>query len=138
MDNCMILDIVKSFLEIVDYSFKIKDRLIPPLDKESISYFLLKISELLSSVADDLEQSRYPHDKCGEMWSYMNSLQDKLKVKFDKNDLNSLNKLIHDCYQVELLLGQLNNLSQELKILNINKLREASGKFKAASELIKI
>lgn len=134
----MILDIVKSFLEIVDLSFKIKDKIIKPIDKEAVSFVLLQISNLLASVADDLEQNIYPHAKCGTMWSYMTSFQKKLEGKIDPDDVNYLSSLIKDCYQVERLLGELQRLDSINKESNLNKLREASGNFKAASELIKI
>lgn len=134
----MFLNIVKAFGEIVDIGFKLKDRLIPDLDKAGISYFLITISNLLSYVCEELENNRYPHSQCGEMYSYMKAFQSKLEGKISKEELTYLSTLIQECYQVERLLGQLNQLDNETRVLNLNKLKEVSGQFRAASELIKI
>ena len=111
----MFLDIVKAFGEIVDISLKLKDRLLPDLDREGISQLLITISDLLSYVSEELENNRYPHDKCGEMYAYMKAIQNKLEGKLSKEEVENLSNLINVCYQVEQLLGQLNQLD------NINR-----------------
>ncbi len=134
----MFLDIVKAFGEIVDISFKLKDRLSPDFDREGTSTLLLQISELLEHVTLELEARRYPFYKCGEMHFYMKAFQGKLEGKMTTEEVEYLSNLINECYQVERLLGELNNLTPIEKEMNLNKLKEASGQFRAASELIKV
>lgn len=126
------------FLNIIDAVFKIKDKISTKDDKEGASYFLNKIGNLLNSVADDLEKGIYPHDKCSEMWSYLKGFESIMESKISVSERVSLQNEIAKAYQVEKLLGELQQLSDSDRQKNINLLKSCAGSFYAASTLVKL
>lgn len=133
-----ILSGVLCFLNIVDVTFKVKDKFKGKEEKEGASYFLNKIGDLLNFVAIDLENNIYPHDKCSEMWSYLKGFESVLVNKISAEQLTDLQNQIAEAYRVEKLLGDLNQLSQSDRQKNINLLKSSAGSFYAASTLVKI
>lgn len=129
---------VLCFLNIVDTVFKIKDKINTKDDKEGASHFLNKIGDLLDSVADDLEVSIYPHNKCSEMWSYLKGFESIMESKISVTERVILQNEISQAYQVEKLLGELNQLSPELRQKNIATIKSAAGSFRAASTIIRL
>lgn len=133
-----ILTGVLCFLNIVDTVFKVKDKLHNKAEKEGASHFLAKIGDLLNSVADDLQNGVYPHDKCSEMWSYLKGFQSIMESKIGVAECTILQDEIGNAYQVEKLLGELNGLSPGDRQKNIAAIKSAAGSFHAASLIIKL
>lgn len=133
-----ILTGVLCFLNIVDVAFKVKDKFKGQQEKEGASYFLNRIGDLLNAVANDLEKNIYPYDKCSEMQGYLTGFQSVLKNKIPDEQLVYLETQIAQAYQVERLLGELNQMTPALRQVNINTLKNTAGSFYAASTLVKM
>lgn len=133
-----ILPGILCFLNIIDVVFKIKERLIKPVDKAAASTFLGHIGATLNVVADELEAGRYPHGKCQEMWHYMDELKGVLASTLDEAHLVYLTERIAESYRVEQLAGQLFNTDPAAKVENISVLRSAAGSFTAVANIIRL
>lgn len=132
-----ILSGIKIFLDIADtvYSFVKKSS---DTDKEAALQVLTDIGNLLQEVAIELDQSRYPHEKCAMMFEYMHGLKKVLKGQMSEDEVNRLQNMIEESYRVEQLLGQLNQLPEMERSFNINMIRAAAGSFWGVSKLIKV
>lgn len=133
-----ILTGVLCLLNIVDMLFKVKERFHSKEELDKVSNFLHNIGMLLQEVASDLEQNRYPHEKCAVMHEYMISLKDVLHKKLDPVEVTRLQELIEESYRVEKLLGELNQLGADNRTVNLSIIRTAAGSFLGLSELVKL
>ena len=130
-----ILSGILCFLNIVTTVDDFRRRLSSKEDKQALSNFLNDIGTLLLSVSGDLQDGRYPHDKCSTMFEYLTNIQSVLKGKLPEDELEKLQTWIEESYRVEQLLGQLNQLSPEERQYNIDTLRSISGRFVAFSKM---
>jgi hypothetical protein len=133
-----ILSGIACFLNIVNTVFTIKDKILPAKNKENIGNFLNDIGSLLQEVAIDFEQKKYPHDKCSIMFEYMNGMKNELTDKMNEEKITTLQNLIEESYRVEQLFSQLNQLTDEEKIYNINILKSIAGRFIGLGKLLRL
>lgn len=133
-----ILSGILCFLNIIDTVFKVKERLIKPVDKAAASGFLGHIGKLLGEVADELEAGRYPHGMCQEMWHYLDNLKAVLATVVDEVNLQYLVEQIAASYRVEQLTGELHSVDAVAKTENIRVLRSAAGSFTALANIIRL
>lgn len=134
-----ILTAILCFLQVANMSFTVLDRFkTTDKEREVLSNVLLQIGILLNTVADDLEKAVYPHGKCREMEHYAQQLKLVLQGKMSGEEIAELSKMLNESLQVERLLAELNNLSEENKKGNLEMLRTAAGSFMAWSNLSKI
>ena len=133
-----ILTGILCFFNIFKILLDIKEKLITDNDKIRASQFLYDIGMLLKDVASELEEGRYPHEKCAVMSEYLNNLVTVLKSKLDKDEIKRLEDLIDKSYRIEQLLGQLNQLSKEDREINISFLKEAAGNFLGLGNVLKL
>ena len=130
-----ILSGILCFLNIVTAVDDFRRRLSSKEDKQALSDFLNDIGTLLLSVSGDLQDGRYPHDKCSTMFEYLTNMKSVLKGKLPEDELEKFQTWIEESYRVEQLLGQLNQLSPEERQYNIDTLRSISGRFVAFSKM---
>lgn len=133
-----ILSGIMCFLNIVNTVFTIKDKISHGKNKENVGQFLIDIGNLLNEVSIEIEQNRYPHDKCSIMFEYMNGLKNALADKMEEEQIITLQSLIEESYRVEQLLGQLNQLTSEEKSYNINMLKSIAGRFIGLGKLVSV
>lgn len=131
-----ILTGILCLLQIADISFKVKDRIDNQEEKQTVSALLKNIGDLIDTVAADLEQNMYSHNRCGQMQHYMENLHVSLKGKMSNEQVDRLLELMQQSVQIEQLFGQMQNLDEKTKKENINLLRSAAGNFIAQSQLV--
>lgn len=129
---------VAAFLGVVNSVFSLvtQGKIILADDKAKVAALLNDIGQLIKEVAEDLDQNRYPHEKCSIMFEYMNGMKAKLQDKMDDGKLQQLQENIEQCYRVEQLLGQLNQLTSDQKQYNIDMMRSIAGRFIGLSKLL--
>ena len=133
-----ILTGILCLLQIADIALKVKDKIVSREEKQSVSVLLKNIGELVDSVAADLEQNVYSHNKCAQMEHFMHSLHNCLKGKITQEQVDKLVQLMQQSVQVEKLFGQMQQLDDVTKKENINQLRSSAGSFIAISQTILI
>jgi hypothetical protein len=116
--------------------FKLKDKISDREEKQRVSALLKDIGELVDSVAADLEQNVYSHNKCAQMEYHMQNLCSCLKGKISQEQVDRLVQLMQQSVQVEQLFGQMQQLDNEIKKENINQLRHGAGNFTAMSQTV--
>lgn len=131
-----ILTGILCLLQIADIALKVKDKIVSREEKQSVSVLLKNIGELVDSVAADLEQNVYSHNKCAQMEHFMHNLYSSLKGKLDHGQVDQLAQLMQQSVQVEKLFSQMQQLDDETKKENINLLRSNAGSFTAMSQLV--
>lgn len=136
--SAAILPGILCFLQVVDLVFKVKERFVSSRDLEKAALFLRLVGDLLDTVADEIDAGRYPHDKCQEMWHYMDELKTSLRGALNKKQLDFLAGKIEESYRVEQLCGQINGISASDKAENIKVMKAAAGSFIASSNLLKL
>lgn len=134
-----ILTAIACLLQIANMIFNLRERLELTKDqKQALSELLNNIGILINHVSLDLEKNIYPHDKCLQMEIYANELKNILSKKMKPDEIDKLNKLLNESVKVEKLFGELNNLSIESKVRNLELLGIASSSFVTSGEIIKI
>lgn len=133
-----ILSGILCFLEIADLAFKVKEKFTSKPDKEKYAVFLHLVGELLLDVSNHLEEGRYPHDKCQEMWHYLQELRSAMKSVLTDEQASHLVSQITEAHRVEQLFGQMGTLSMEEKGEQLQAIRSAAGSFIAVSNLLRV
>jgi hypothetical protein len=131
-----ILTGILCLLQITEILFKIKEKINSQDEKQKISDLLKGIGNLIESVAADLEQNVYSHNKCSQMEHFMHSLHNCLKGKIAQEQVDKLVQLMQQSVQVEQLFGQMQQLDDVTKKENINQLKSSAGSFIAMSQTI--
>lgn len=131
-----ILTGILCLLQITDIILQIKSKITSREEKQDISLLLKNIGDLVESVAEDLEQGIYSHNKCSQMEHFMYSLCNCLKGKIPQKEVDRLVGLMQQSVQVEQLFGQMQQLDEEGKKENINQLRSCAGSFIAMSQTV--
>lgn len=130
---------ILGFLQIVNLIISLKEKISHSKEETtSLGNLLIDIGNLLFSVSEDLEKNIYPHGKCSQIEVYAQQLECLVKGYLDPKQLDILHEHLQSSLQIEKLLGQLNCLSAEEKLENLNTLKTASGKFVAFGEILKI
>lgn len=134
-----ILTGILAFLEIASLVFTLRDKLTMTKDEKTVlSEGLINIGHLIYSVAEDLNQGKYPAGKCHQMELYAANLENILKNKISEKDLQRLKEALNQSLNVEKLLGELNNQTPEIKNKNLEMLEIAGSSFIASGEMIKL
>lgn len=133
-----ILSGILCFLEIADLVFKVKEKFTSKPDKEKYAVFLHLVGELLLDVSNHLEEGRYPHDKCQEMWHYLQELRSAMKSVLTDEQAGHLVAQITEAHRVEQLFGQMGVLNQQEKAEQLQAIRSAAGSFIAVSNLLRV
>jgi hypothetical protein len=131
-----ILTGILCLLQIADITFQIKNKINSQEEKQQVSTLLKSIGDLVESVAVDLEQNVYSHNKCAQMEHFMQNLYSCLKEKMPQEQVDKLVQLMQQSIQVEQLFGQMQQLNNEVKKENINRLRASAGSFTAMSQTV--
>jgi hypothetical protein len=131
-----ILTGILCLLQITEILFKVKEKINSQDEKQKVSNLLNGIGDLIDSVAVDLEQNVYSHNKCSQMEHFMHSLHNCLKGKITQEQVDKLVQLMQQSVQVEQLFGQMQQLDDVTKKENINQLRSSAGSFTAMSQTI--
>lgn len=133
-----ILTGILAFLHIVELLFKLPKQLIPEGKRAAAGDLLIIIGNQLNAIADDLAEHQYPHARCAEMFQYLTKLDSILSPYMSEDEINRLIDLVNECYRVEQLYAQLEQLAPVVHAQNIAMLRTAAGTFTAVGNLIKI
>lgn len=133
-----ILTGVLAFLHIVELLFKLPKQLIKQEERTAAGDLLITIGNLLNTIADDLAAHQYPHARCAEMFQYLTKLDSILSPYMSDDEADRLVNLINECFRVEQLYTQLEQLAPVVHAQNIAMLRTAAGTFNASGNLIKI
>lgn len=132
------LEGILCFLEIADLAFKVKEKFTSKPDKEKYAVFLHLVGELLLDVSNHLAEGRYPHNKCQEMWHYLQELRAAMKPVMEDSQIKHLEEQITKSYRVEQLFGQMGALNQQEKAEQLQAIRSAAGSFIAVSNLLRV
>lgn len=132
------LEGILCFLEIADLAFKVKEKFTSKPDKEKYAVFLHLVGELLLDVSNHLEEGSYPHDKCQEMWHYLQELRAVMKPILTDEQANHLVAQITEAHRVEQLFGQMGALNHQEKGEQLQAIRSAAGSFIAVSNLLRV
>lgn len=133
-----LLTTITSLLSAGDMFMSLRDRYRSRTNKDTLALWLIELADLIESVAEDLNQGRYPHSKCAQMQFYLAAFYDMIKNELSTEYKQKLFDLVDESYKVERLLGQLNNLTEQEKQINLNKMREAAGIFRGMSDYLKL
>lgn len=133
-----ILTGILAFLHIVELLFKLPKQLIPQEQRVAAGDLLIIIGDQLNAIADDLAAHQYPHARCAEMFQYLTKLDNVISPYMSEDEVHRLVNMINECYRVEQLYSQLEQLVPEVHAQNISMLRTAAGTFAAMGNLIKI
>ena len=131
-----ILTGILCLLQITEILFKVKEKINSQDEKQKVSNLLKDIGDLIDSVAADLEQNVYSHNKCSQMEHFMHSLYNCLKRKIAQEQIDILVKLMQQSVQIEQLFGQMQQLDDLTKKENIDRLRSSAGSFTAMSRIV--
>jgi hypothetical protein len=131
-----ILTGILCLLQIADITFQIKNKVNGQEEKQRVSTLLENIGELIDSVATDLEQNIYSHNKCSQMEYFMQNLYSCLKGKLSQEEVDNLVQLMQQSTQVEKLFSQMQHLDDIVKKENIDRLRSSAGSFTAMSRIV--
>ncbi len=102
--------------------------------REKISQFLMKISEALNEMVEKAESGDDISGACGEINTYMNFLMDALA---DHLPLDQINEFKSALGAAELLRGLPHEIvTHDDRDKILSDVREASGKFKALSNVL--
>lgn len=126
------------FLTIVNTVYTIKDKIVNKDEQKDVAQFLHNVGFLLKEVSSDLENNIYPHDKCAIMFEYLQNIKQALKNKLTIEQLEKLQYNLEESYRVEKLFAELQMLSAQEKLHNINILKSAAGSFIGIAELLRL
>ena len=129
-----IIAIISSIVSLANGVFSLKDRAFPQYKKEAISIWLDKVHQALLDVERELRNGNYPHEKCAYLRYCLNAMIDTLNPYLSFNEVDNLYKLADESYQVERLFHELRNMNDEEREINLSKILEAAGTFKACSD----
>lgn len=133
-----ILTGILAFLHIIELLCKLPKQIIPEDKRIAAGDLLITIGNQLNAIADDLAAHQYPHARCAEMFQYLTKLDSILSPYMSEYEVNRLINLVNECYRVEQLYAQLEQLAPVVHAQNISMLRTAAGTFIATGNLIKI
>lgn len=133
-----ILSTITSLLSVGEMLISFKGYFNGKENRKYIIIWLEELANLVESVADDLQHGKYPHAKCAQMQFYLSSFNDLLKHDLSINQSKKLFELIEQAYQVERLLGELNNLTPKEKEYNISVMLGAAGTFRGLADFLKL
>ena len=132
-----ILTTITALLSVAELFLSLKDRICKKSNKDQLSVWLAETADLIESVAHDLADRLYPHDKCTQMQFYLHNFYDIIKDDLQEDQAKKVLMDIEDAYKVERLLGELNNLDDVERGKNLNKMFEIAGRFRGLSEYLK-
>ena len=113
------------------YDFFNKERIAEVEDLKRVSELLKSISDLLDSVAIDLNNDIYPHGKCEAMRVLVQGIMEKLMHTLEPVKAKEL-------YETLMSVTELERLYAERNTETIRQLQITAGKFYGASLLIKL
>lgn len=133
-----ILAVIASLISTADILLSIKDKLASKENKQHLALWLSELATLVESVAEDLKNGIYPHSKCSQMQFYLTSFHEIVRHDLSKERQDQLYNLMNEAYQVERLLGQLNQLVPEQKEYNLAVMLGAAGHFRGLADYVKL
>ena len=102
--------------------------------KQNISQFLLKISETLSDLVDKTENGDDISSNCGELSTYMDYLMDVVSNYLSQEEVHKFSQALSQALIFRTLTDELTGHPERDKALK--EIKEASGKFKALSNIL--
>lgn len=134
-----ILTGILAFLQVADLAVKVKNNLFNDTEsKNRIADLYDDIGNLMSTVADQLTDGKYPHDKCAQMAGLLYGFKTVLNGKVDASDIERLESILDTASRVEQLFGQLNSCTAETKHYQLLALKQAAGTFKSEAMLLRV
>jgi hypothetical protein len=133
----MLPDIPKLFLDAAKLSIDLAGQL-RNADRQrrtDIADLFDRIGDCLAAVSSEIRLGNIPHGKCGELLGYAQVLPQRLQGTVADAQARQLGHTLTMAYNVEQMamqLGRVVNVEPEL-----GKIEEASGKFKALSNMVR-
>lgn len=129
-----ILDVAKSLLGLSD-QLRNADR----QRRGDMAELFGSISECLDAVSSEIRAGGVPHGRCGELAQYALSLPDLVAPELGDDRARELGQTLFSAYNVESVAMGLQQVADEReKDPYLAQLDEASGKFRALSNLVRV
>ena len=130
----IILDVSKSLLGMSD-QLRAADR----KRREDMSDLFQKISTCLAAVSTEIRTGGVPHGRCAELEQYALALPGLISKELGHEKAEELGETLHSAYNVESVAMNLQQVHDvEEKEPYLAQIEEASGKFQALSNLIRV
>lgn len=133
-----ILGIVSTIISLANSLFSLKEKALPQDRKQSLARCLIEVSKVLKELEVELREGKYPHDKCAYLRYTMNNAIDTFNVYLSSTEVDNLYQLADQSYQVERLFHELKNMTDEQREVNLSKILEAAGTYKATADFLLI
>jgi len=133
-----IIATISSIVSLANGFLSLKEKLFPRHKKDAIADWLDKVSHALLELEQELRNGNYPHEKCAYLRYCLNAMIDMLNAYLSSTEIDNLYGLAEQSYQVERLFYELKNMSNEDREMNLAKILEAAGTFKACSDILKV
>ena len=129
-----ILDVAKSLLGLSD-QLKSADR----QRRGDMAQLFESISECLVAVSTEIRAGGVPHGRCGELAHYAQALPDLVAPELGDDRARELGQTLFSAYNVESVAMGLQEVADDQeKAPHLAKIDEASGKFRALANLIRV
>ena len=134
-----IFDLVKNILEVSKSLLGLSSTLAAAEHqrREGMAVLFEKISFGLAKVSSLIRMGKVPHGKCGELETYAKDLPNAIRVELGDRATELGNTLL-SAHRVEQIAMDLNELSEEDKEPFLKDIEEASGKFQALANIVRV
>ena len=97
-----------------------------------------RISGCLTAVSSEIRQGRVPHGRCSELFEYAAALPDKIRKELGDDKADQLGSTLLSAYDVELAAAKLHQGLQAERERYLAEIDQASGKFRALANLVRL
>ena len=97
-----------------------------------------RISGCLTAVSSEIRQGRVPHGRCSELFEYAEALPDKIRKELGDDKADQLGRTLLSAHNVELVAAKLHQGLQAERGRCLAEIDQASGKFQALANLVKL
>ena len=126
-----IRDVAKGILEIIPkLQSARRDR------RLRIAVLMEQVSDCLVEVSAEIRTGRHPHGQCGQLIGFADQLPKMLGGTLGRRRAKALGEQMHSSYNVERLAMRLERIKNKEPYLA--KLEEASGKFRAVAQVLRV
>jgi len=133
------IDTIKNILYVVQSLFGLSDKLKASDRQRRIDMADLfeKISSCLATVSSEIRKGNVPHGKCYELDTYAQALSEAIRKEVGDKKADELEHTLHSAHNVERLAMEINELASG-KETYLREIEEASGKFQALANIVRI
>ena len=104
--------------------------------KKLISEMMENISETLANVSSEIRNGNTPHGRCAELIAYAQDLPGLISDDVGDIKAKEIGDTLHSSYDVEGMASSIDSAQDKEPYLTV--IEEASGKFRALANMIKI